>query len=125
MEDLFPSSDIYIYPGYSDTFGFTFIEALSFGLPIITVEGHARKDIITPGKTGFIVNRPINLNADKLGKSEEQVIQQIVKYASELIENKQLLQKMSQNCYNEVENGKFSLNEKNKKLLKIYKEALN
>ena len=37
FEEIYQNSDILIYPGYSDTFGFCILEAMSFGIPIITV----------------------------------------------------------------------------------------
>ena len=50
MGEIFPQSDIFIYPGYSDTFGFALIEALASGTPIITIDGFARKDIVAARK---------------------------------------------------------------------------
>lgn len=125
IEDIYPISDIFVYPGYSDSFGFSFVESLAFGLPVVTVDGFARKDIIEEGKTGYVIKRPENLLIDKIGNIEKEVIKQIVKKTSLLIENKVLREKMSKNCIKTVKNGKFSLKERNKKLKTIYEEAIN
>lgn len=124
IEEVYPSSDIFIYPGYSDTFGFSFVEALAFGLPIITVDGFARREIIENGKTGFIISLKNKLDYDQIGKNEEEVVREIVKRASSLIENHSLRKKMSLNCRNVVKKGKFSIINRNNKLKKIYEGAI-
>lgn len=57
-EDLaqaYASSDIFIFPSATDTFGNVVLEAQASGLPVIvTDEGGPRKNLV-PGKTGFIV----------------------------------------------------------------------
>ena len=125
IEEIFPKTDILIYPGYSDSFGFIFVEALAFGLPVVTVDGFARKNIIDEGKTGYVIKRPKNLSIDKTGNVEKEVIKQIAEKTSLLIENKILREKMSKNCIKTVKNGKFSLKERNKKLKKVYEDAIN
>jgi len=118
--ELYKNSDILIYPGYSDSFGFAFLEAMSFGLPIITVDGFARKEIISKN-TGFIIKRPKKLDSKKLNK---ELILDIVKNSSKLIENKSLREKMSKECLRVIKEGKFSIKERNKKLKKVYEEAI-
>ena len=124
MKEIFPSSDILIYPGYSDTFGFIFSEALSFGIPVVTVNGFARKDLIEEGKTGFVLERLKNSGSFPSKEEEEIIVKKLVNETSKLIENKKLRDKMSKNCLMEVENGRFSIKERNKKLRKIYEECL-
>ncbi|MBN2546815.1 MAG: glycosyltransferase family 4 protein [Spirochaetes bacterium] len=125
IKKIYPFSDILIYPGYSDSFGFVFIESMSFGIPIITVDGFARKDIIENGKTGFVIKRPDNFDFEKEIKDlNSNTIKLLIEKASILIENKKLRNKMSKNCIKEVKNGKFSIKERNKKLEKIYKESI-
>ena len=53
---MYEKTDIFVYPGYTDTFGFSILEAMSFGIPIVTLDGFARKEIVEDGKTGFLVN---------------------------------------------------------------------
>ena len=124
LKEIYSSSDIFLYPGYSDTFGFSFGDALSFGLPTITVDGFARKEIIEDGKTGFIIPREGIYKYDRIGEKEERIIQKMVEKTSKLIENKKLLNKMSKNCIYAVKEGKFSIKERNKKLKQVYLDAL-
>ena len=122
--EIFPNSDVFVYPGYSDTFGFAFIEALAFGLPIVTVEGFSRKDIITEKKTGFIVKRGRNVKGYPQGNEEKRILKELTDKTSILIKNKKLREKMSKKCIKTIKEGKFSIKERNKKLEKIYKTAL-
>lgn len=62
----YEKSDILVYPGYSDSFGWAFLEAMSFGLPIITVNGVARRDLIRNGRNGFVVPRKMKKSLSTL-----------------------------------------------------------
>ncbi len=126
FEEVYPKVDIFIYPGYSDTFGFGFIESLSFGVPIITVDGYARKEIVKEGKTGFVIkNRGlIWKNKKPCLREEEKVVEDLIDKTSVLIENKKLRNKMSKECLKEVETGKFSLETRNRQIEKVYKTSL-
>jgi glycosyltransferase involved in cell wall biosynthesis len=122
--ELYKESDIMIYPGYTDTFGFAFLESMSFGIPIVTVDGFARKELIEEGKTGFVIKRP-DISWKKkvvLISEEEKVIQELMNKTEEIIKNKKLRENMSLNCLKEIEEGKFSIKERNKKLNKILKD---
>lgn len=134
MKDIYPDSDIFIYPGFSDSFGFAIPEAMSFGLPVISVDRFSRKDLIKNNKTGFVVDFPeitykwncVNGVADGIPQipNEDDVLDDMVTRASQLIESPKLLKKMSENCKEEVRSGMFSIKERNKKLKKVYKEAI-
>ena len=119
--ELYKNSDLFIYPGYSDSFGFGYLEAMSFGLPIITVDGYARKEIVEEGKTGFVIERPKNLDIKKI---DEALVNKLIGNASKLIENKKLRENMSKECIKLIKGGKFSIKVRNKKLKRIYGEAL-
>lgn len=123
FEEIYPVSTIFIYPGYSDTFGFGFIEAMNFGLPIVTVDGYARKEIVGK-RVGFVIQKKEKINPYIIGKKEEEIIYQLVEKTSELIKNQNLREKMSKNGINEIKNGKFSIKKRNQKLTKIYSSSL-
>lgn len=121
--ELYSESDVFVYPGYSDSFGFAYLEAMSFGIPIITVDGFARKEIIDEGKTGFVIKRKGPKWYPEKEEGEE-VIEKIKEKTEKLIKNKKLREKMAKNCIEIIKNGRFSIKERNKKLEKIYKGAL-
>ncbi|MEK6917448.1 MAG: glycosyltransferase family 4 protein [Nanoarchaeota archaeon] len=124
IKEIFPMADIFVYPGYSDTFGFVFVEALSFGLPIVTVEGFSRNFIVKDGETGFIIKKDAEIEIEALGKKEEIIVQRMVEKTLTILKDEKLRRKMSQNCIEEVKNGKFSIKERNSKLKKIYEGAI-
>ena len=121
---LYSESDLFVYPGYSDTVGFGILEAMSFGLPVISVDGFARKELIEDGKTGFIISNHEKINNEKIGEKEQEIIKRLIQKTSLLIENKNLREKMSKECIKSIKEGKFSIKERNKKLEKIYELAL-
>ena len=123
---IYPRTDILIYPSYTDTFGFAIIEALSFGIPVVSVAGQSRSDLIGDGKTGFIVEEPKNFQTEDLNNlnSLKNIINEIEKKVELLIKNKKLRDNMSKNCLQEFKKGKFSIKERNKKIEKIYFEAI-
>jgi len=122
--ELYERADILIYPGYTDSFGFAYLEVMGFGIPIITVDGCSRKEIVTEGKTGFVLNRPDEFSWYKIGDVEKEMIDEMVKKTEILIEDKILRKEMSDNCLKEISEGKFSIKERNKKLERIYLEAV-
>ncbi len=146
LNKLYASTDIFVYPGYSDTFGFAILEAMSWGIPIISVKGGSKEELIDDGKTGFVVEIPKkpfpgankvkndrsathphykDWTGDEIEFTEKpDVIKNLVGKTSLLIEKPRLLKKMASNCVNEIKSGKFSVERRNKNLHKIYKEAL-
>ena len=57
-DKLFKASDIFVFPSYyeRETFGIVNIEAMSWGLPVISSTEGAIPEIVQNGVTGFIVN---------------------------------------------------------------------
>jgi len=127
FDKIYSKADIFLYPGYSDTFGFSILEAMSFGIPVITADGFARKELIENGKTGFVAEaeEKRDWERDYLKiKEEGKIIKSMTASTEKLIINKRLRKKMSKNCIEIIKNGKFSIKERNKKLRKVYEEAL-
>ncbi len=121
---LFSCADIFVYPGYSDSFGFVYMEAMSLGIPIVTADGYSRREIIRDGEQGFVVDVPKEMvdcwNIDRY----ESILGTMIEKIEILIENKKMREKMGLACLKEIKSGKFSIDKRNKKLGKIYREAL-
>jgi len=64
FREVYPACDIFFYPGFGDSYGFAVPEAMSFGLPIVTTNTFAKKEIV--GSAGFL----IDLLLAKLSKEE-------------------------------------------------------
>ncbi len=126
MKEIYPKSDIFVYPGFSDTFGFVLVEALAFGLPIVTVDGFARKDIVENEKDGFVIKKPRIIWDEAIPhiSQEPLMIKEMIKKTSLLIENNSLRKKMSNYGIKVTSEGKFSLKERHEKLKRIYREAI-
>ncbi len=125
FKSVYPLSDIFVYPSYTDTFGFQITEALSFGLPVVCVDGHSRKELIEEGKTGFVVPKPKNFVAEELSelKGYEKTLRQIEEKTELIIKDNALRKSMSDNALREISEGKFSTKERNKRLRSIYEES--
>lgn len=54
--ELFPAADAFVMPTRAEGFGFTNVEAMSFGLPVITSTAGPAAEIVVNGKTGVLVS---------------------------------------------------------------------
>jgi len=54
LAKAFASADIFLFPSTTDTFGNVVLEALASGLPAVVSDQGGPKELIVPGKTGFI-----------------------------------------------------------------------
>ena len=140
-EKFYSKADIFVLPTRSDTFGMVFLEAMAFELPIVTVDGFARDEIIEDGKNGFIVEGyPYKIfdenyqHSTKYGhfsliekhlteKDKNKVASNLVEKLSILIEDENLMKRMGKNG-KKILKEKFSIENRNKKLRRIYEEAL-
>jgi len=121
---LYQKADIFVYPGYSDSFGFVYMEAMAFGVPIVTADGHSRREIIKNGKQGFIVDIPKEMVDCWVINKYEDILKDMISKIELLIKDKRLRKKMGIAGLKEVKSGKFSLKRRNTRLKKIYEEAL-
>jgi glycosyltransferase involved in cell wall biosynthesis len=143
-EDLFKNyflkSDIFVSLSFNDTFGYSYLEAMSAGLPLIATDIFAIPEIVENGKNGFLIHSQASLfNKDYLvdeidiklrnekikNRKSVALISQLVDKLSILIEDDTTRKKMGKNSLNLVKNGKFSIDRRNKQLGEIYRNALN
>jgi len=105
--DYYRSADIFVMPSANETFGFTIVEAMACGLPVVAVDRPGVRDNIEPEITGLLANDdPVDYAA------------QILKLASSPIMRKSMGERAR------VEAEKFSLETSAQSVLQIF-EKLN
>lgn len=142
LREVFATSHMFVFPTYIDTFGFALLEAMSVGLPIVATNIFAIPEIIEDGKNGFLIDAKKYDWSNENGimkekwllhpeqrmsmykKRKHEVVKQLVEKLSLLIEDSSLRKRMGRNGRKIVKTGKFSLKERNKRLRRIYEEAL-
>ncbi|MBN1292158.1 MAG: glycosyltransferase family 1 protein [Candidatus Latescibacteria bacterium] len=82
LSRAYASSDIFVFPSTTDTFGNVVLEAMSSGLPVIVTDKMGPKELVREGENGFIA-------ADD---------EEFEKKLNILIEDKNLRQKMGANA---------------------------
>lgn len=55
LHDAYRSADAFVMPSHAEGFGFTNVEAMSFGLPVITSTAGPSAEIVAEGDTGMRV----------------------------------------------------------------------
>jgi len=88
FSSFYPDCDIFVLPTKADFFGMSILEAMSFGIPVITTDVYAMSEIIDDGKDGFLI--PSN-NLDAL-----------LAKMTILIEDKELREKMGGKAKNKI-----------------------
>lgn len=129
---FFLTCDLLVLPTSFDTFGMVILEALSSGMPVITTNIFAIKEIIKNEYNGLLLNSSQSLidkdpylntrvsNLEKNYKLNSQIIKQLVDKISQLIKNPKLLAKLKQNTIKDfLPNGKFSIEKRNQVIEKI------
>ena len=105
LENVMEKFDILVCPSlWNETFGFTVLEALSYGKPIIATENVGAKDLIIPEKSGFVV------------KCENKDLKEKLK---DLINKPEKIENMNNYIFNNV--GIKTIREHTKEIIKVYK----
>ena len=120
FKKIYPSADIFFYPGFGDSYGFAVPEALAYGLPVVTSNTFAKNELVKDGKTGFLVNIPNKWTGYQC--MDEKMLQDFFYKTSKLITNSKLRKEITLASKKSAKN-KFSIEKRNKKLRKIYEDA--
>jgi glycosyltransferase involved in cell wall biosynthesis len=108
-EKILNEKSILVFPSKNDAFPLVILEAMKYGIPVISSDEGGISDIIIEEKTGFII---ADINAEKIVNK--------VKY---LIESPEKFDQMSENSI-ECFNSKFSLESFENNMIKVFSEIL-
>lgn len=108
LESVMNCFDILIVPSvWNETFGFTVLEALSYGVPVIVTSNVGAKDLIVPDRNGYIVE-PNKISLNNCVKKIVQTPQVMVELNKYIYENMSIM----------------TLQEHNQKIMNIYSAPL-
>lgn len=140
LEHEFITADCFMLPTLV-TPNQVFLDAMSYELPIITTDFYGNSELVQDGVTGFLVESRIkiplswrpplhldgvtSISGPRLNVGHERLADQIASKISILIENRILSREMGKRARWEIEHGKFSIDHRNKKLEKIFNEAVS
>lgn len=123
FESIYPKMDVMLLPSLHESFGMVLLEALSFGMAIITVNAYATHELVSDGFNGCLLPHPIlkptalynknivncvdmtisNFRAQYLSHNEFYYgLYENLKYAiANVAENREVMKKNSQQLFNE------------------------
>jgi glycosyltransferase involved in cell wall biosynthesis len=132
INTILPRTDIYLLPTYVEAFGFALLEAMAYGIPVISTNYFAIPEIIEHNVCGYLIDTS-KYECDKLFKGyivndipsefKNYMTDNLYVYLCRLIESVDLREKFGKSGL-EIARSKFSFDERNKKMLEIYREAL-
>jgi len=139
IRELYINSNIFLFPTYGDTFGFTFLEAMAFGLPIICINNNsAASELVVNNKTGFVIESsqkflkfPYSkycpdwiskrIFYDNIKKEKDLIgLKNLIKKLEILIVNKDLREKFGEAGRDRIRLKDLSIKSRNKKLFALF-----
>lgn len=133
LEEFYEQADIFWYPAHSLS-SVVVLEAMSYGLPVVTTDYYDNAEFIEDGRTGMVVPHlrhvpPWDTSPEEVRAAlpvpEPSFIDALVRKTAALIENPELRRRLGQAAREEVERGKFSLEHKNRQLKAIFDGAID
>jgi glycosyltransferase involved in cell wall biosynthesis len=136
LEKLWMWADVFVLPSYV-TPDAVLIEAMSYALPVVTTDVWANPEIVSVGRTGFLISSPhlhrftdghvIRTEHPDWGKHirtlDFRMVDELEEKLAILIEREDLRRKMGMAARCEVEQGRFSIQRRNEQLKMVFDEA--
>lgn len=133
LNEILPVTDIYLLPTYTEAFGFAVLEAMAFGIPVISTNHMAIPEIIEEGECGYMIDTE-RFNTEEMFKGYvvDEIPEEFHQFVSDelfqklctLIDSPSLRKQMGQSGV-EITRSKFSFDTRNKQMQKIYEEAMS
>lgn len=132
INEILPDTDIYLLPTYAETFGFAVLEAMAFGIPVISTNHMAIPEMIVDGESGFMIDT-LKYDMEQMFRGyvinhipddfKNFVTHELAKRLCELVESADLRRFMGKAGI-EITRTKFSFAARNEKMKTIYAEAM-
>jgi glycosyltransferase involved in cell wall biosynthesis len=133
LYEVLPRTDIYLLPTYVEAFGFAILEAMAYGIPVISTNHFAIPEMIEHNVSGYLIDTS-KFDCDKLFKGyvvnqlpddfRNHVTDNLYVYLIRLIESADERTRIGLAGL-QTARTKFSFKERNTKMLEIYTNALN
>ena len=132
LDTILPDTDVFVSPTYQETFGFAILEASAYGIPVISTNYFAIPEIIQHEESGYLIDTDhfkfiskgsVCVLNDIPKDFHAYMSDQVYKYMEILAKDPVKRKKMGQKGLN-VATTKFSFEQRNCKMKKIYEEGL-
>lgn len=132
VDEILPDTDIYLLPSYNEAFGFALLEAMAFGIPVISTNHFAIPEIVEHDRSGFLVDF-CNFDPQKIFRGyvvdvippafHRLVTEQLTDYLGRLIESVDLRSEMGQAGLFRAR-AIFSFEARNRNMSEVYARAV-
>jgi glycosyltransferase involved in cell wall biosynthesis len=132
IHEILPHTDIYALPTYIEGFGFALLEAMAFGIPVISTTYFAIPEVVEDGVSGFLIDTD-RFDCERLFRGyvvnkipadfHEYMSEQMFLHLCALIESTDLRRRMGEAGV-AIARSKFSFETRNQRMLDIYREAM-
>jgi glycosyltransferase involved in cell wall biosynthesis len=109
LERIYPQADVLILPSKAEGFGLVLLEAMSFGMPVIGVNGWAMPEIIRHDVNGWLI--------------EQDSVDELARLMDRCAASPELLAAMSKECQEHFMN-RFSIERHNQSLRETYDRVI-
>jgi len=132
LNEVLPRTDIYLLPSYVEAFGFAILEAMAYGIPVISTNYFAISEMIENNISGYMIDTSM-FECDKMFKGyvvneipddfRNHVTDKLHEYLCLLIKSVELREQLGIAALR-IARTKFSFEERNTKMIDIYREAV-
>jgi glycosyltransferase involved in cell wall biosynthesis len=132
MTEVYPNTDIFLIPTYVETFGMAILEAMAFGIPVVSTNHFAIPEMIEDGVSGLLIDTT-RFECDQLfrGYTVPDIPAEFREYMTDavfvqmcrLIESVALRRSIGGEAL-KVARTKFSFERRNATIREIYRQAL-
>lgn len=139
LDHLFRSADVFLIPSHNTSPMIT-LDAMSYELPVVTLDTWANPEYVEDGKTGLVARSSTKLPyvypgtaqpnwaakefVEAMRRPDPEVVQDLAAKIGRLIEDSELRRQMGKAARWEIEHGKSSLGHMNRRFAEVFDEAI-